>query len=99
MHEVRFMRANRCLQPCIESARMRDHVTLTLELDADDQLRITVADQGVGFDPARLDDRSKSGQVGWGLFRIGDRLTLLGGRLGHRQRAREGDSDPSRRAA
>jgi PAS domain S-box-containing protein len=58
-----------------------DHVTLTLELDADDQLRITVADQGVGFDTVRLDDRSKSGHVGWGLFRIGDRLTLLGGRL------------------
>jgi PAS domain S-box-containing protein len=58
-----------------------DHVTLTLELDADDQLRITVTDQGVGFEPARLEDRSKSGQVGWGLFRIGERLTLLGGRL------------------
>jgi PAS domain S-box-containing protein len=50
-----------------------DHVTLTLELAADDQMRITVADEGVGFDPARLDDRSKSGQMGWGLFRIGDR--------------------------
>ena len=58
-----------------------DRVTLTLELDADDQLCITVTDQGVGFEPARLDDRSKAGQVGWGLFRIRERLTLLGGRL------------------
>jgi PAS domain S-box-containing protein len=58
-----------------------DRVTLALELDADDQLCITVTDQGVGFEPARLDDRSKAGQVGWGLFRIRDRLTLLGGRL------------------
>jgi hypothetical protein len=32
-----------------------------------------VADEGVRFDPATLDDRSKSGQMGWGLFRIGDR--------------------------
>ncbi len=58
-----------------------DRVTLALELDADDQLCITVTDQGVGFEPARLDDRSKAGQVGWGLFRIRERLTLLGGRL------------------
>jgi PAS domain S-box-containing protein len=58
-----------------------DRVTLALELDADDQLSITVTDQGVGFEPARLDDRSNAGQVGWGLFRIRERLTLLGGRL------------------
>jgi PAS domain S-box-containing protein len=58
-----------------------DRVTLALELDADDQLCITVTDQGVGFQPARLDDRSSPGQVGWGLFRIRERLTLLGGRM------------------
>ena len=58
-----------------------DRVTLTLEIDADDQLCITVTDRGAGFEPARLDDRSKAGQVGWGLFRIRERLTLLGGRL------------------
>ena len=58
-----------------------DRVTLALELDADDQLCITVTDQGVGFEPARLDDRSKAGQVGWGLFRMRERLTLLGGDL------------------
>jgi CheY-like chemotaxis protein len=55
-----------------------DRVTLDLALD-DDQLRITIADEGIGFDPASLDDRSKSGQ-GWGLFSIRERLTLLGGR-------------------
>jgi PAS domain S-box-containing protein len=58
-----------------------DRVTLRLELDADDQLCISVTDRGVGFDPARLHDRSNTGQVGWGLFRIRERLTLLGGRL------------------
>jgi PAS domain S-box-containing protein len=58
-----------------------DRVTLALELDVNDQLCITVTDQGVGFEPARLDDRSIAGQVGWGLFRIRERLTLLGGRL------------------
>src|SRR5262249_42080957 len=50
-------------------------------LDADEQLCITVADQGIGFDPARLDNRSKLGQAGWGLFSISERLTLLGGRF------------------
>ena len=58
-----------------------DRVTLALELDADDQLCITVTDQGVGFEASRLDDRSTTGQVGWGLFRIRERLTLLGGSL------------------
>ena len=58
-----------------------DRVTLGLELEADDQLCITVTDQGVGFEPSRLDDRSNVGQVGWGLFRIRERLTLLGGRM------------------
>ena len=58
-----------------------DRVTLAVEIDADDQLCITVTDRGAGFEPARLDDRSKAGQVGWGLFRIRERLTLLGGRL------------------
>jgi CheY-like chemotaxis protein len=58
-----------------------DRVSLALALDADDQLCITVTDQGAGFEPARLDERSKTGQLGWGLFRIRERLTLLGGRL------------------
>ncbi len=58
-----------------------DRVTLALSLDADDHLCIAVTDQGAGFDQARLDDRSPAGHVGWGLFRIRERLTLLGGRL------------------
>lgn len=55
-----------------------DCVRLELSLDARDQLCITVSDRGVGFDPATL-DRSQSGQPGWGLFSIRERLTLLGG--------------------
>jgi PAS domain S-box-containing protein len=58
-----------------------DRITLELTIDADDQLCITVSDQGVGFDPAGLDHPSKSGDVGWGLFSIRERLTLLGGRF------------------
>jgi PAS domain S-box-containing protein len=58
-----------------------DRISLELTLDAHDQLCITVADHGIGFEPAALDHRFKAGQVGWGLFSIRERLTLLGGRF------------------
>ena len=58
-----------------------DRVTLDVALDRHDRLCITVADDGIGFDPAELDDRSRVRKVGWGLFGIRERLTLLGGRL------------------
>jgi PAS domain S-box-containing protein len=58
-----------------------DRVSLDLALDADDHLCVTVADEGVGFDPGSFDERWKSGQGGWGLFSIRERLTLLGGRF------------------
>ncbi len=58
-----------------------DRVTIDLSLDQDDALSITVADRGIGFDPAGLVDRGKTGQAGWGLFSIRERLTLLGGRF------------------
>jgi PAS domain S-box-containing protein len=65
-----------------------DRVALDLALDGD-RLCITVADEGVGFDPAALDRRSKDSVVAWGLFSIRERVTLLGGRL-------EIDSAPGR---
>jgi PAS domain S-box-containing protein len=56
-------------------------ITLTLTLTSEGQLCILVSDDGVGFEPARLDDRSEDSQVGWGLFSIRERLTLLGGHV------------------
>jgi PAS domain S-box-containing protein len=58
-----------------------DRVTVDLSLNKDDVLCITVADQGIGFDPAGLTEREKAGRAGWGLFSIRERLALLGGRL------------------
>lgn len=55
-----------------------DRITLQLALSGEN-LCITVADEGAGFDVARLNDRSKRDQSGWGLFSIRERLTLLGG--------------------
>jgi len=63
----------------VKHARV-DRATLDLSL-VDNTLRITVEDRGIGFDPARLFDEAKERQVGWGLFSIRERLTLLGGRL------------------
>ena len=56
-----------------------DRVELTLQSDASGRLRITVADHGIGFEPARLPQPSKSESVGWGLFSIRERIALLGG--------------------
>jgi PAS domain S-box-containing protein len=58
-----------------------DRVAVDLVLDSDDRLCITVTDEGIGFDAAGLADPAKAGAVGWGLFSIRERLTLLGGRL------------------
>jgi PAS domain S-box-containing protein len=58
-----------------------DRVAVDLAAGPDDTLCITVADEGRGFDPTELEERAKASQVGWGLFSIRERLTLLGGRL------------------
>ena len=58
-----------------------DRVTVDPALGPNDTLCITVTDEGLGFDPMELDERAKVSQVGWGLFTIRERLTLLGGRL------------------
>jgi PAS domain S-box-containing protein len=58
-----------------------DRVRVDLALDQDDRLCISVSDEGIGFDPSALVDRTKAGHVGWGLFSIRERLTLLGGRF------------------
>jgi len=57
-----------------------DQVAIDLALDAEEALCITVTDKGVGFDATAL-DRAKTAPVGWGLFSIRERLTLLGGRF------------------
>jgi PAS domain S-box-containing protein len=58
-----------------------DRVEVDLVLDAEDRLCITVTDEGVGFDSAGLVDPANTRAVGWGLFSIRERLTLLGGRF------------------
>jgi signal transduction histidine kinase len=46
-----------------------------------DDIRITVEDNGTGFDTARLDRTLRDKPVGFGLFSIRERLTHIGGSL------------------
>ena len=58
-----------------------DRVAVAAVLTSDEAIRITVADEGVGFD-ATKSHRSASGhQGGLGIFAIRERLALLGGHL------------------
>lgn len=52
------------------------HVTVD-RIDGD--IRITVEDDGVGFDTSDLEDRSPHRTAGFGLFSIRERLTHMGG--------------------
>jgi PAS domain S-box-containing protein len=50
-----------------------------LELVGDGEMRVTVSDEGAGFDPCRLLPAGDGG--GFGLFSIRERIGLLGGSL------------------
>src|SRR5215470_16052552 len=58
-----------------------EQATVDLTIDGDGMVCIVVTDHGIGFEPSGLVDRTKAGHVGWGLFSIRERLTLLGGRF------------------
>jgi len=53
------------------------HVTVTVEMDSG-TLRLVVADDGIGFDPAHLAE--PDGGRGWGLLTMTERAEAVGGR-------------------
>lgn len=57
-----------------------DRVTLALDQTDDQQLRITISDRGVGFDPAQLVDGRRR-VSGLGLLSVRERLALAGGQF------------------
>jgi PAS domain S-box-containing protein len=54
------------------------HVHVTVDR-IDNDIRIAVEDNGIGFDTSRLQDRSPHGTSGFGLFSMRERLTHMGG--------------------
>jgi PAS domain S-box-containing protein len=54
------------------------HVLVTVK-EQSETVRVVIADDGVGFDPARV-DRPHNGQ-GWGLINMAERTEAMGGRF------------------
>jgi CheY-like chemotaxis protein/anti-sigma regulatory factor (Ser/Thr protein kinase) len=65
----------------VKHARV-DRVTVELALGSNDTIRVTVTDQGIGFDAAAFMNQTGRQNVGLGLFSIRERLLLLGGQFG-----------------
>jgi PAS domain S-box-containing protein len=65
----------------VKHARV-DRVTVELALSSNDTIRVTVADQGIGFDATAFMNQTERRNVGLGLFSIRERLLLLGGQFG-----------------
>lgn len=57
-----------------------DRVLVELAITRGGWLRVTIADQGVGFDPEAVLNSSRQ-RAGLGLVSVQERLTLMGGRL------------------
>ncbi len=56
------------------------HATVRLQTEGDGVL-LTVEDDGRGFDPSRLGQSTRSGNRGFGLFNIRERVEHLGGKV------------------
>jgi len=65
------------------------HVTVRLSLTPSSKIEVTIADHGLGFDPASLWPAAPARHGGTGLFSIRERLALFGGEF-------EIDSSPGR---
>lgn len=69
--------ACRIMQEAVTNVRLHAAAScLTVSIDCDRDLTLTIADDGVGFDPERLDE-----QTGMGIDHMLDRTTALGGVL------------------
>lgn len=66
-----------------------DHVTLAVTRVPGDQVRITISDRGIGFDPALLADGRPHGS-GLGLLSVRERLALAGGQFSVRSAPGQG---------
>ncbi|MEW6752530.1 MAG: ATP-binding protein [Candidatus Latescibacterota bacterium] len=74
-----FEAARELLFNAVKHAQVRT-AAVTVQRDGEDQVKVTVADDGPGFDPAALKPPGALGG-GFGLFSIRERLGLVGGHL------------------
>ncbi len=58
-----------------------DRISLRLKQMEDETLRITIIDQGIGFDIEQLKSKRGEKEGGYGIFSIQERLGLMGGEL------------------
>jgi PAS domain S-box-containing protein len=58
-----------------------DRAAVDIALTPDDAVRVTVIDQGVGFDAEAILGCAATGSGGLGLFSVRERLALFGGRM------------------
>lgn len=82
---VLFSAARELLFNVVKHARVRE-ARLTLS-EEEGRVRLTVEDQGAGFDPAALAD---GGKAGFGLLNIRERLRLIGGDIRFRSAPGQG---------
>lgn len=89
-HAILLFHAARELLMNILKHAETDHARLAMTT-ADGTLRIEITDEGNGFDVAALDSApNTSGQGGFGLFSIRERMIAMGGRLELISRPHEG---------
>jgi signal transduction histidine kinase len=84
---ILFRNARELLTNAIKHSRA-ENVTVVLET-VDDELRVSVQDDGIGFDP----ERTGAGlhlEGGFGLFSIEERMADLGGKLEIKSARRQG---------
>lgn len=72
--------AQEALINAVKYARAR-HIDIRLEAHNGTGVRLSVRDDGVGFDPRRLPATAEPGRAGLGLFGMRERATLLHGTL------------------
>jgi CheY-like chemotaxis protein len=57
-----------------------DNARLSVGMDDDGHLRVSISDTGAGFDPRQMDASAK-GRGGYGLFSIQQRMAVIGGEM------------------
>lgn len=75
VHTLLFRTTRELLFNVVKHADVEE-ARVTLTVDEDDSVFITVSDEGAGFDPSELTEETEGGQ---GLFSIRERLEMIGG--------------------